>query len=143
MDVKSNHRAAGTFIDINTLHIQGVNRKDIAVGFPLRRRSATITSFTKICTGLNHPIRQRNQPGAESLWEYAGISRQIYHHPMPPAGAGWRIRIVTGHDKAFSPGGHIIPCQVRGNIIPVISHAVKDVAMRKLFAIAHPIANSA
>ena len=40
MDVKSNHRAAGTFIDINTLHIQGVNRKDIAVGFTLRRRSA-------------------------------------------------------------------------------------------------------
>ena len=136
MDIKSNHRAAGTFIDINTLHIQGVNRKDIAVGFTLRRRSAAITGFTKICTGLNHPIRQRNQPGAESLWEYAGISRQIYHHPMPPAGAGWRIRIKAGHDKAFGSCGYVIPRQVGGNIIPVIPHAVKDVAMPKLIAIA-------
>lgn len=34
MDVKSNHRAAGVLIDINTLHIQCVNRKDIAVVFP-------------------------------------------------------------------------------------------------------------
>jgi len=68
MDVKSNHRAAGVLIDINTLHIQCVNRKDIAVVFPLRRRSATITGFTKIRACLQHAFRQRNQPRAVTLW---------------------------------------------------------------------------
>lgn len=34
VNVKANHRAAGVLIDINTLHIQCVNRKDIAMGFP-------------------------------------------------------------------------------------------------------------
>lgn len=33
MDVKSDHRPAGTFIDVNPVHIQRVNGKDIAVGF--------------------------------------------------------------------------------------------------------------
>ncbi len=35
MHVKADHRAAGVFINIKTLDVQRVNRKDIAVRFPL------------------------------------------------------------------------------------------------------------
>lgn len=35
MHVKADHRAAGVFINVKTLDVQRVNRKDIAVRFPL------------------------------------------------------------------------------------------------------------
>lgn len=56
VNIKSNHRAAGVLIDINTLYIQRVNRKDIAVRFPFRRRRAAVARFTEIGTRLNDAV---------------------------------------------------------------------------------------
>ncbi|KNC89149.1 hypothetical protein GM30_09640 [Trabulsiella odontotermitis] len=54
---------------------------------------------------------------------------------MPPAGAGWRVGIVTGDDKAFGACRDVIPRQMRGNIIAVVAHAVKDMAARQFFTV--------
>lgn len=56
MHVKADHRAAGVFINVKTLDVQRVNRKDIAVRFPFRRRRAAVARFTEIGTRLNDAV---------------------------------------------------------------------------------------
>ena len=57
MDVKADHRAAGLGIDINLIDIQGVDGKNVAVGFALRRCRAAVACLTKIGAGLNGLFR--------------------------------------------------------------------------------------
>ncbi len=74
MNVKTDHRAAGTFIDINTFYIQRVNSKNVAMSFAFRRRCAIVPGFTKIGACLEHAIRDCYQTRAKSLRQYTGIS---------------------------------------------------------------------
>ena len=57
MDIKADHRAARLGVDINLIDIQRVYRKNLAVGFPLRRRRAAVAGLTKIGAGLNGLFR--------------------------------------------------------------------------------------
>lgn len=54
MNVKPDHRAAGTFIDINTFYIQRVNGKNVAMSFAFRRCCAIVPGFTKVGTRLQN-----------------------------------------------------------------------------------------
>lgn len=56
MHVKANHCAAGVFINVKTFDVQRVNRKDIAMRLPFRRRRAAVTRFTEIGTRLNDAV---------------------------------------------------------------------------------------
>ncbi len=40
--LKPTHRAAGTFVHLNFLHVQRMHRKDVAMRFALRRRCTTV-----------------------------------------------------------------------------------------------------
>lgn len=67
MDVKADHRTAGTRVNINLINIQRVDGEDIAVGLALRWRRAAVSRLTKIGTGLNGLFRQVRQTGTGSL----------------------------------------------------------------------------
>lgn len=67
MNVKPDHRAAGTFIDINTFYIQRVNGKNVAMGFAFRRRCAIVPGFTKVGTRLQNAVWHSYQTRAKPL----------------------------------------------------------------------------
>lgn len=67
MNVKPDHRAAGTFIDINTFYIQRVNGKNVAMSFALRRCCAIVPGFTKVGTRLQNAVWHCYQTRAKPL----------------------------------------------------------------------------
>ena len=146
MDVKAYHCPARPFVNLNLVHIQRVHREDIAVRFPFWRRRAAVARFAKVRAGLNRTVGQGNQIGTGTLRQHAGVGGQVCHDPVPPARAGWRIWIVAGHDKTFGSRWYIVPRQMGRDIISLITHPVKHVTFRQLFAVAqiftddfHPI----
>ncbi len=101
-----------------SLDVRGVDGEDIAVGSSAapRRRS-----YQNRC-GSERPLPaappDRNRP----LRQDAGIGRQVSDHPVPPAGAGASDRRSP---QSFWFPGHIIPHQMRRNIVAIVAHAVK------------------
>ncbi len=89
MNVKPDHRAAGTFIDINTFYIQRVNGKNVAMGFAFRRRCAIVPGFTKVGTRLQTPsgIATRPEPNPCGTRVSAGKLTTTQCHQPEPVGA--------------------------------------------------------
>lgn len=75
MNVKPDHRAAGSFIDINTLYIQRVNGKNVAMGFAFRWRCAIVSGFTKIGTRLQNAVWQLLPDQSQTLAVIRGYQR--------------------------------------------------------------------
>jgi hypothetical protein len=92
MDVKADHRAAGLGIDLNFLDVQGVDGKDIAVGFALRRRRAAVACLTKIGAGLNGLFRQLRLTGTgpcgRTRVSAGRLATTQCHQPEPVGASG-------------------------------------------------------
>mgnify|MGYP000305305831 CR=1 FL=1 len=102
---------------------------------PRRRAGAAITGLAEVGAQFQRTGRQPLAGGSTGR-QALGAGRQVDYHPVPPAGAGWGIRVVAGHDKTLGSHRDIVPRQMRRNIIPLISHPVENMAFRQLFAVA-------
>ena len=101
MNVKPDHRAAGTFIDINTFYIQRVNGKNVAMSFAF---SAVLRHRTRFYQSRYASVKRRLAllpDQSQTLAVIRGYQRVFNNYPVPPAGAGWRIRVVAGDNKTF------------------------------------------
>ena len=88
--VKAHHRAAGTFVHFNPIHIQCMNREDIAVGFPFWWCSAAVPRFTKVGTRLDRASGRAATPEPAPCGRtrvLAGRLATIQCHQPEPVGA--------------------------------------------------------
>ena len=127
VDHEARQRGAGIRRDLQLVGAQGMHREHIAVGLvPRGRAHAAPAGLAVIGPDLPSAFGQVRAANGTGIRRQGVDARgQIDHHPMPPARAGGRVRVVDGQGETARPGGGAVPAQGRGAVLAAAAEAVE------------------
>jgi hypothetical protein len=130
VDVEPDQRRTGLKVDIELLHLERVQREDVAMRLvPCWWARAAVSWCAKIGASFERSDWQLRSVLARAVRQRAGRRWDIDNDPVPESGAGRGVGVEHCQHKALRACGRIGPRELRRHIVAAASKRVQDLSV--------------